>query len=53
MRYHFIRDLVGKERIRIVHVDSGWKHADVLTKPLASNLFERHRRFLMNLGSDM
>ena len=53
VRYHFIRDLVGKETIRIVHVDSGWQHADVLTKPLSVNLFERHRRFLMNLGSDM
>ena len=53
VRYHFFRDLVRKETIRIVHVDSGWQHADVLTKPLSVNLFERHRRFLMNLGSDM
>ena len=25
-RYHFIRDLGGTGRIRIVHVDSGWQH---------------------------
>ena len=34
VRYHFIRELVGTGRIRIVHVDSGWQHADILTKPL-------------------
>ena len=52
VRYHFIRELVGTGRIRIVHVDSGWQHADILTKPLSINLFARHRRVLMNLDCD-
>ena len=34
VRCHFIRELVGTGRIRIVHVDSGWQHADILTNPL-------------------
>ncbi|CAM9261968.1 unnamed protein product, partial [Sphacelaria rigidula] len=32
--YHFIRELVGTGKIRVVHVGSGWQHADILTKPL-------------------
>ncbi|CAM9528299.1 unnamed protein product, partial [Sphacelaria rigidula] len=34
VRWHFIRDLVRTGAVRIVHVDSAWQHADILTKPL-------------------
>ncbi|CAN0010261.1 unnamed protein product, partial [Sphacelaria rigidula] len=50
VRWHFIRDLVRTGAVKIVHVDSEWQHADILTKPLPFTLFNRHRRALMNTG---
>ncbi|CAM9971554.1 unnamed protein product, partial [Sphacelaria rigidula] len=49
-RWHFIRDLLRAGAVRIVHVDSEWQHADILTKPLPITLFKRHRRALTNIG---
>ncbi|CAM9815854.1 unnamed protein product, partial [Sphacelaria rigidula] len=45
VRCHFIRELVGTGNIRVVHVGSGWQHADIWTKPLSINLFTGHSRF--------
>ena len=52
VRYYFIRELVGTGRIRVVHVDSGWQHADIVTKPPSINLLARHRR-VSNLDDEM
>ena len=49
VRYHFIRELVEKKVLRMVYRKTKEQPADVLTKPLARESFERHRRFLMNL----
>ena len=49
VRYHFIRELVEKKVLRMIYRKTGEQPADVLTKPLARESFERHRRFLMNL----
>ena len=49
VRYHFIRELVEKKVLRMVYRKIEEQPADVLTKPLARESFERHRRFLMNL----
>ena len=49
VRYHLIRELVEKKVLRMVYRKTEEQPADVLTKPLARESFERHRRFLMNL----
>ena len=53
VRYHSIQqDLVGTEKVQILHENSGWQHADILAKPLSMNLFPKHRRALTNLEGD-
>ena len=49
VRYHFIRELVEKKVLRMVYRKTEEQPPDELTKPLARESFERHRRFLMNL----
>ena len=39
VRYHFIRDLVSKGELNILHVPSSKQLADVLTKPLSAPSF--------------
>lgn len=52
MRYHFIRELVGTRKIKVVHVDSAGQHADIWTESPSINMFVRHRPILMKLGGD-
>ena len=53
VRHHFLRELVRQGNVSVKYVPSECQHADVLSKALASDLFEIHRRFLTNLlGSD-
>ena len=49
IRHHFIRDLVARKEISIVHVASEQQHADFLTKSNSKGSFELHRDFVMNL----
>ena len=49
VRCHFIRELVEKKELKVVHVASEWQHADILTKALHVKLFKRHRKALLNL----
>ena len=49
VRWHFIRELVEKKELKVVHVASEWQHADILTKALHVKLFKRHRKALLNL----
>ena len=49
VRWHFIRELVEKKELKVVHVASEWQHADILTKALHVKLFTRHRKALLNL----
>ena len=49
VRYHFIRELVAREELSVVHVSSEFQHADFLTKPLPAESFESHRKFVMSL----
>ena len=46
VRWHFIRGLVGKKELKVVHVASEWQYADILTKALRVTLFKRHRKAL-------
>ena len=48
VRHHFLRELVRQRVIKVVQVPSEFQHANILTKPLAFNLFAFHRKFLMN-----
>lgn len=52
VRCHFIREFMDTGNIYVVHVVSGWQHADILTKPLSITLCVRHRRVLMNSEGD-
>ena len=47
VRWHFIRKLVEKKELKVVHVTSEWQHADILTKSLHIKLFKRHRKTLL------
>ena len=47
--HHFLQELVRQGDIKVVQVPSEFQHADILTKPLANDLFVFHRKFLMNL----
>ena len=46
VRYHFIRDEVKRGSIMVLHVKSEGQHADALTKPLAIEVFRKHRDFM-------
>ena len=49
VRWHFIRELVEKKELKVVHLASEWQHADILTKALHVKLFKRHCKALLNL----
>ena len=42
-RWYFIRELVGKKELKVVHVASEWQHV---------KLFKRHRKALLNLPAE-
>ena len=41
MRYHFIRDLVQEKMLNIVHVRSEENYADIMTKNVSVEIFNR------------
>ena len=47
--YHFLRGMVERKEIEIIHVVSQYQHADFLTKALPEREFEFHRGKVMNL----
>ena len=49
VRHHFLRELVERKEIEIIHVASKYQHADFLTKALPEREFEVHRGIMMNL----
>ena len=49
VRHHFLRELVERKEIEIIHVASQYQHADFLTKALPEREFEVHRGIVMNL----
>ena len=50
VRHHFLRELVTKGEIEIIHVLSEYQHADFLTKSLNTHSFRFHRDIVMNMG---
>ena len=49
VRHHFLRELVERKEIEIIHVASQYRHADFLIKALPDRGFEFHRGIVMNL----
>ena len=49
LRYHFLRELVERKEIEIIHVAWQYQHADFLTKALPEREVEVHRGIVMNL----
>jgi hypothetical protein len=49
IRHHFIRDLVAKGIVQIVHLPTHLMTADILTKPLGPTAFIALRDILMNV----
>jgi hypothetical protein len=48
-RYFKVRELVAAGELRVEHIDTSANVADLLTKPLPSEPFHRHRRCALNL----
>ena len=44
VRHHFLRELVERKEIEIIHVALQYQHADFLTKALPEREFEVYRR---------
>jgi ATP sulfurylase len=43
---HFVRDMVARGQVRVLHVPSRYQYADIFTKGLLSVLFEEFRTSL-------
>ncbi|CAB1105713.1 unnamed protein product [Ectocarpus sp. CCAP 1310/34] len=50
VRHHFLRELVERKEISVIHVPSPYQRADFLTKSLPKDAFESHRDFVMHLA---
>ena len=49
VRHHFLRELVGREEISVIHVSSAFQHADFVAKAIAQDSFQFLSDFAMNL----
>ena len=49
VRHHFLRELVERKEIDIIHVSTEYQHADFLTKALPEKEFAFHRGIVMIL----
>ena len=48
VRINYIREVINSRMVELHFVASEWNVADILTKPLAKQLFVRHRQVLLN-----
>ena len=48
VRHHFLREVVGRKEISVIHVPSFFQHADFLTKAISRESFEFLRNLAMN-----
>jgi histone deacetylase 1/2 len=44
IRYHFIRDAIHKDEVKLIYVPTQNQIADMFTKPLPPNLFQKFKR---------
>ena len=45
--YHAVREAYATGLVNLFHISGTDNPADVLTKPLAEDLFKKHRRFIL------
>jgi len=43
VRFHFLRDLTKEEVVKLVHCNTSNQVADIMTKPLKLNVFQKLR----------
>jgi len=46
VRFHFIREQVKKESVKLVHVASQDQVVDIFTKPLPKELFDKYKKMI-------
>ena len=51
VKYHFLRELAGKGGLSVKCLRSEDQYADILTKAMGKESFEKHRDFLLGLNS--
>ena len=49
VRYHFLRKLVGKGDLSVKCLRTEDQHADILTKAVARESFDKHRDFILGI----
>lgn len=49
VRYHFLRELVGTGDLSVKYLRTDDQHADILTKAIGKESFEKHRDFLLGV----
>ena len=49
VRYHFLRDLIGKGDLSVKYLKAEEQHADILTKAIGRESFEKLRVFLLGI----
>ena len=50
VRYHFIREFIENGDFSVIHLNSEYQHANMLTKPLDKSSFAFHRDFATNMS---
>ena len=50
VRYHFLRELVGKGNVSVKYLRTENQHADILAKAVARESFGKHRDFLSGVS---
>ena len=48
IRHHFLRELVCRESISVIHVPSPFQHADFQTRAISRESFDFHRNLATN-----
>ena len=49
VRYHFLREVVGTGDSSVKYLRTEDQHADILTKAIGKETFEKHRDFLLGI----
>ena len=49
VRYHFLRDLVRKGDLSVKYLKTEEEHADIITKAIGRESFEKHRDFVLEI----
>ena len=49
VRYHFVLELVGTGDLSVKYFRTDDQHADILTKAIGTESFEKHRGFLLGM----